>query len=163
ATACYPLKETKRLLGGAASYAPTLDPAGLADACLTLMQEDSLRARRATEAARLSAETFIWENEARKYVGVYERVLKTMSADCGQSRLDGVRRVVSSDRDRDDAGGHAHAQLRRRGRLHQDRAGADRALRSRRPQRPADGAARRGDCAGDGGRGADVGAQGQGL
>ena len=33
-TACYPLRETKRLLGEAGVYAPTLDPAGLADACL---------------------------------------------------------------------------------------------------------------------------------
>ena len=31
-TACYPLKETKRLLGDAGSYAPTFDPAGLAEA-----------------------------------------------------------------------------------------------------------------------------------
>ncbi len=80
ATACYPLKETKRLLGGAASYAPALDPAGLAEACLSLMQDDSLRARRAAEAARLSAETFVWENEARKFVAVYDRVLSTMTA-----------------------------------------------------------------------------------
>ena len=29
--------------------------------------------------ARLSAETFVWDNEARKYVETYERALKTMS------------------------------------------------------------------------------------
>ncbi len=78
ATACYPLRETKRLLGGAGVYAPTLDPAGLADACLSLMQDDSLRAGCAAEAAKLSAETFVWENEARKYVATYERALSTM-------------------------------------------------------------------------------------
>ena len=74
-TACYPLKETKRLLGEAGVYAPTLDPAGLADACLQLMQDEPLRLRSAQEAAKLSAETFVWEHEAKKYVGVYERTL----------------------------------------------------------------------------------------
>ena len=42
-TACYPLKETKRLLGDAGVYAPSPDPAGLADACLSLMQDEALR------------------------------------------------------------------------------------------------------------------------
>jgi glycosyltransferase involved in cell wall biosynthesis len=74
-TACYPLKETMRLLGGAGVYAPTLDPSGLAEACLSLMQNDDLRARCAAEAARLSAEVFIWEREAEKYVAAYERAL----------------------------------------------------------------------------------------
>ena len=41
-TACYPLKETKRLLGDAGVYAASPDPAGLADACLSLMQNDVL-------------------------------------------------------------------------------------------------------------------------
>ena len=44
-TACYPLRETKRLLGEAGVYAPTLDPAGLAAACLSLMQDEGLRQR----------------------------------------------------------------------------------------------------------------------
>jgi glycosyltransferase involved in cell wall biosynthesis len=74
-TACYPLKETKRLLGDAAVYAPSPDPAGLAEACLSLMQDEALRTRSAATAAKLSAETFVWENEARKYVATYERVL----------------------------------------------------------------------------------------
>ena len=75
-TACYPLKETKRLLGDAGVYAASPDPAGLADACLSLMQNDCLRARCATAAAKLSAENFLWEHEARKYVATYERVLE---------------------------------------------------------------------------------------
>ena len=79
ATACYPLRETKRLLGEAGVYAPTLDPAGLADACLSLKRDEVLRTRCAAEAAKLSAETFVWENEARKFVGVYERVLTSMT------------------------------------------------------------------------------------
>jgi hypothetical protein len=39
------------------------------------MQDESLRARSAASAAKLSAEKFLWENEARKYVAAYERVL----------------------------------------------------------------------------------------
>jgi glycosyltransferase involved in cell wall biosynthesis len=74
-TACYPLKETKRLLGDAGVYAPTPDPAGLAEACLSLMQDECLRARSGAAGAKLSAEKFLWENEARKYVATYERVL----------------------------------------------------------------------------------------
>jgi glycosyltransferase involved in cell wall biosynthesis len=74
-TACYPLKETKRLLGEAGVYAPSPDPAGLAEACLSLMQDEVLRIRSAAAAAKLSAETFVWENEAHKYVATYERVL----------------------------------------------------------------------------------------
>jgi glycosyltransferase involved in cell wall biosynthesis len=74
-TACYPLKETKRLLGEAGVYAPTLDPGGLAEACLSLMRNEALRARCSAEAARLSAETFIWDHEAKKYVDIYKRAL----------------------------------------------------------------------------------------
>ena len=73
--ACYPLRETKQLLGEAGVYAPSPDPVGLAEACLSLMQDEALRARSAAAAAKLSAETFLWENEARKYVATYERVL----------------------------------------------------------------------------------------
>jgi glycosyltransferase involved in cell wall biosynthesis len=74
-TACYPLRETQRLLGDAGVYAASVDPAGLAEACLSLMQDVSLRARSAAAAAKLSAEKFLWENEARKYVATYERAL----------------------------------------------------------------------------------------
>jgi glycosyltransferase involved in cell wall biosynthesis len=86
-TACYPLRETKRLLGEAGVYAPSFDPAGLADACLSLMQDASLRVRSAAAAAKLSAETFVWENEARKYVATYESVLSP-KADLGREKAD---------------------------------------------------------------------------
>ncbi len=76
-TACYPLKETKRLLGNAGVYAPSPDPVGLAEACLSLMQDESLRSRSGAAAAKLSAEKFLWENEARKYVATYERALSS--------------------------------------------------------------------------------------
>src|SRR6185437_783742 len=79
-TACYPLKETKRLLGEAGVYAPAHDPEGLADACLRLMQDDGLRERTAAAAKKLSAETFLWEKEARKYVATCERVLAGAAA-----------------------------------------------------------------------------------
>lgn len=74
-TACYSLKETRRLLGEGGVYAPTHDPAGLAEACLTLMRDEGLRRRCSKAAARLSAENFVWEHEAKKFVDVYERVL----------------------------------------------------------------------------------------
>jgi glycosyltransferase involved in cell wall biosynthesis len=74
-TACYPLRETKRLLGDAGVYAPSPEPAGLAEACLSLMKDQCLRGRSAAAAAKLSAESFLWENEARKYVATYEYVL----------------------------------------------------------------------------------------
>jgi glycosyltransferase involved in cell wall biosynthesis len=82
-TACYPLRETQRLLGGAGVYAQSPDPAGLAEACLSLMQDDALRARLAAAATKLSTEKFLWENEARKYVATYERVLSP-KADCSR-------------------------------------------------------------------------------
>ena len=43
------------------------------------MQDEALRTRSAAVAARLAAETFVWENEARKFVDTYERALATMS------------------------------------------------------------------------------------
>jgi glycosyltransferase involved in cell wall biosynthesis len=92
-TACYPLKETKRLLGEAGVYASSNDPAGLAEACLSLMQGEALRGRSAAAAAALSAETFVWENEARKYVAAYERVLSP-KADYG---LESERAARSQD------------------------------------------------------------------
>ena len=74
-TACYPLKETQRLLGDAGVYAPSPDPEGLAKACLKLMKDEGLRTRCAAAAAKLSRERFVWENEARKYVATYDSVL----------------------------------------------------------------------------------------
>ncbi len=90
-TACYPLKETQRLLGDAGVYAPSPDPAGLAEACLSLMQDECLRARSAAAAAKLSARTFLWENEAHKYVATYERVLAPKAACTSKSAGPGGR------------------------------------------------------------------------
>jgi glycosyltransferase involved in cell wall biosynthesis len=84
-TACYPLKETQRLLGDAGVYAPSPEPKGLAEACLKLMKDDGLRTCSAAAAAKLSAERFVWENEARKYVATYERALSP-KADRGRRK-----------------------------------------------------------------------------
>ena len=45
------------------------------------MEDDNLRQSAAAAGRKLSAETFVWENEARKYVNAYERTLATVSAD----------------------------------------------------------------------------------
>jgi hypothetical protein len=39
------------------------------------MKDECLRTRSGAAGAKLSAEKFLWENEARKYVATYERVL----------------------------------------------------------------------------------------
>jgi hypothetical protein len=52
---------------------------GLAAACLSLMQDGGLP-QHSVAAARLSADTFVWENESRKYVDACDRSLATLSA-----------------------------------------------------------------------------------
>lgn len=75
-TMTYRLTETIRLLGDVGVDAPTDDPEGLADACLRLMQDDDWRREECAERARrLSAEKFIWENEAAKYVAAFESLI----------------------------------------------------------------------------------------
>jgi glycosyltransferase involved in cell wall biosynthesis len=74
-TVAFPLTETRRLLRDAGVYAPTPDPEGLAEACLTMMQDDALRQAKAEAAATLGATAFKWDNERQKYLGVYETVL----------------------------------------------------------------------------------------
>ncbi len=74
-TVAYRLRETTRLLGDAAVYADGSDPAALARACLRLMVDDSLRRDCSERASELAKSSFIWQNEANKYVDVFERVL----------------------------------------------------------------------------------------
>ena len=71
----YRLKETMRLLGDAAVYADTETPAALAKACLRLMVDDSLRTNCSRKASELARTSFSWDNEAKKYVDVFERAL----------------------------------------------------------------------------------------
>ena len=79
-----------------------------------------------------------------------------------QSRLDSLRRGVASHRHRHDAGGDAHQEFRRRGRLYEDGSRANRGVRSRRAQRSSDGRADRGDRPGDDRSGAHGRARPQG-
>jgi len=74
-TVAYRLKETMRLLGDAAVYADAATPAALAEACLRLMVDDTLRTECSLKASELARTSFSWQNEAKKYVNVFERVL----------------------------------------------------------------------------------------
>jgi len=49
------------------------------------LQDDALRARCSAEAARLSAETFVWDHEAKKYVDAFERTLSRPEKRVGRS------------------------------------------------------------------------------
>ena len=92
-TAAYPLTETMRLLGEAGVYAPTPDPEGLARACLTLFQDDGVRLAKAEQAAQLSATTFRWEIEERKYLAVYEKALGLPQSQLFDLQGDALRRA----------------------------------------------------------------------
>lgn len=70
----YPLAETRNLLGDAGVFAPSAEPAGLAQACLALLQDDELRLRTSARAKRLSDAKFVWERERRKYLAVFDRL-----------------------------------------------------------------------------------------
>lgn len=75
-TVSFPLTETKRLLGGAGTYAAGAEPKDLADAIATLIEDEDLRRRKAEEAKALSDEAFVWDREAERYVGVFERLIE---------------------------------------------------------------------------------------
>jgi glycosyltransferase involved in cell wall biosynthesis len=68
----YGLTETRRLLGDAGIFAAGKSPDHLGEAVYRLMTDDGLR-ERCTVAAE--AMNFCWEEEARKYVGAFERLL----------------------------------------------------------------------------------------
>ena len=74
-TVAYQLTETKRLLGDAGTYAEFNTPESLAKACLRLLNDRSLREECSKLASALAERSFIWTNEAAKYVGVMESVL----------------------------------------------------------------------------------------
>lgn len=62
------LKETRRLLGEAATFAATDDAAGLADEVARLIGNSDLRRELGRRAKVLADSSFDWSNEARKYV-----------------------------------------------------------------------------------------------
>jgi len=70
----YPLAETRHLLGDAGVFSRTTEPAGLAEACLTLLRDKSLRKRTSAHAKRLSDTKFSWDRERSKYVAAFERL-----------------------------------------------------------------------------------------
>jgi glycosyltransferase involved in cell wall biosynthesis len=70
----YALTETCRLLEDAGTYADDGTPAGLARACLPLMQGDELRKAKAEAAQALADRRFSWDREAAKYVGAFDRL-----------------------------------------------------------------------------------------
>jgi glycosyltransferase involved in cell wall biosynthesis len=74
-TAAFPLTETRRLLGDAGVYARGREPAHLAEACLALMRDASLREQCGEAARRRAATVFQWEREARKFLAAYAQVL----------------------------------------------------------------------------------------
>lgn len=71
----YDLTETKRLLGPAGHYADDATPAGLARACLPLIDDVEARARAGAAAKALADRKFDWALEAQAYVGAYARLL----------------------------------------------------------------------------------------
>jgi glycosyltransferase involved in cell wall biosynthesis len=73
-TVAYDLSETRRLLGATARYADSATPAGLARACLALINDDNARAELGKAAKVLADERFDWARERAKYLGAYQRL-----------------------------------------------------------------------------------------
>lgn len=72
----YNLSETRRLLGAAGRFADDATPLGLARACLTLIDDEKLKAACGHAAKALAIERFDWKREAAKYVAAYERMMQ---------------------------------------------------------------------------------------
>jgi glycosyltransferase involved in cell wall biosynthesis len=73
----YPLFETRRLLGSTARYSADATPAGLARACLTLIDDDAARLACGRDANALANERFNWLREREKYVAAFARLAPT--------------------------------------------------------------------------------------
>lgn len=72
----YDLSETRRLLGATGTFARDATPLSLAEAALPLIDDETRRREVGASAGRLAEEKFNWDSEARKYVGVYETLVK---------------------------------------------------------------------------------------
>lgn len=72
----YDLRETRRLLRSAGRYADAPTPDALARACLPLITDDKARSAAGQQAQALADAEFNWDNEAKKYVHAYSRLLK---------------------------------------------------------------------------------------
>lgn len=76
----YNLTETRRLLGDAGCYAADATPAGLAKACLPLIEDLALRHAAGERAGALAHARFDWAREAQNYVNAYSRFWPTGEA-----------------------------------------------------------------------------------
>jgi len=72
----YDLSETRRLLGAVGTFAKNATPHGLAEAALSLIDDEERRRNAGASAGALAEEKFNWDNEARKYVEVYEALVE---------------------------------------------------------------------------------------
>ena len=73
----YDLSETRLgSLGSTAEYADDATPAGLARACLRIIQDDNARKTRGDGAKALADENFDWERERTKYLAAYQRLAR---------------------------------------------------------------------------------------
>ena len=72
----YDLSETRRLLGEVGTFAKDATPRGLAEAALSLIDDEVRRRGAGARAGKLAEEKFNWDSEARKYVEVYEALVK---------------------------------------------------------------------------------------
>jgi glycosyltransferase involved in cell wall biosynthesis len=81
----YPLTETRRLLQDGGVFSKTTDVEGLAEACLTLMQDDEKREQIGRAAKRISDSSFNWDREALKYLGAYDRLKPAASVEAREA------------------------------------------------------------------------------
>jgi glycosyltransferase involved in cell wall biosynthesis len=72
----YDLSETRRLLGEVGTFAKDATPHGLAEAALSLIDDEARRRDAGARAGKLADEKFNWDGESRKYVEVYETLVK---------------------------------------------------------------------------------------
>ena len=72
----YDLSETRRLLGAVGTFAKDATPHGLAEAALSLIDDKERRRETGARAGKLAEEKFNWDNEARKYIEVYEALVE---------------------------------------------------------------------------------------
>jgi glycosyltransferase involved in cell wall biosynthesis len=72
----YDLRETRRLLGDAGSFALEPTPASLAEASLPLIDDEGYRREKGTKAQRLAEDKFSWKREAEKFVTAYGRMVE---------------------------------------------------------------------------------------
>lgn len=72
----YPLTETKRLLKDALEVSPSLEADGLSEAIAKLF-DDAHRKTMGDKAFKVSEESFLWEHEKEKYVGVFNALISS--------------------------------------------------------------------------------------